>query len=316
MVTDKLFTELFRPKQLAGLVLPKRVLSELSNGLVQNTLLYSSSPGTGKSTITKILSEGYDTLFINASAERGIDVIREQITTFASTYSFDSQHAHKVIVLEEMDGLTKDSFDALRSVIEKYADSVRFIGNCNNINKIPDAIQSRFNCIPMYPINKEEEAYVYKGYCVYVGKILSHKTINIAYTPEALNEFVSSYFPDMRSLLNTIQSLHNSGCKELDMNSIIKTFDCSDLFESIFTSTDPVKNYTKVMSEYSSNIDETMLTFSKNFVDFICVTKKDKLDKIPMVIITIAEYMSMMKDATDKVIVLLAMIYKLQILVQ
>ena len=310
---NKLFTELFRPTEIQNVVLLPRIYNELSKGLTQNMLLFGPA-GCAKSTLTRILSKGYDTLTINCSAERGIDTIREKITGFSSSISLmDGKENIKVIVLEECDGMTADAFDSLRAVIEKFAASVRFIGNCNNINKIPEPIQSRFNCIPCYPINAEEEKYLFNGYISYVGQILNH--IKCSYTPETLQQFVKINFPDMRSILNNIQSLYVKGVKELSTENLVKTFDCSDLYEQIFNVTDPVENYKLVMAEYANNVDNAMLAVSQNFIDYVRTAHPESISKIPMCIITIAEYMAQLPNAIDKVVVLLATIYKLQLII-
>ena len=83
---NKLFTEIFRPNQLQNVVLLPRIYNELSKGLVQNVLLYGPAGG-GKTTLTRILAKGYDTLTINCSEERGIDTIREKIIGFSSSIS-------------------------------------------------------------------------------------------------------------------------------------------------------------------------------------------------------------------------------------
>ena len=157
--------------------------------------LYTTTNGIihHNTTLTRILSKGYDTLTINCSAERGIDTIREKIMGFSSAISLlDGKENIKVIVLEECDGMTNDAFDSLRAVIEKFAGSVRFIGNCNNINKIPEPIQSRFNVIPCYPINAEEEKYLFEGYVNYVGQILNY--IKCTYNDETLHHYMLKVF--------------------------------------------------------------------------------------------------------------------------
>lgn len=310
--TNKLFTEVLRPKELKNMVLLPRIFNEVKNGLVQNILL-TGIQGCGKTTLTRILSKGYDTLTINCSEERGIDTIREKIIGFSSSVSLmGGQEKIKVIVLEECDGMTSDAFDSLRAVIEKYADSVRFIGNCNNVNKIPAPIQSRFNVIHAGPINQEEEKWLFDAYVQYVGLVLQQ--INCAYTDETIKEFVKVHFPDMRSIINSIQSLYLQGATELNKDALIKTFECSDLFEQIMTQIDPIENYKLVMSNYANRVEETLEGISKNFVEFIKVNYPNYTQKIPLCVIAIAEHNNMLPNAIDKVIVLLSCIYKLQII--
>jgi DNA polymerase III delta prime subunit len=274
-------------------------------------MLYSSNPGTGKSSIARILTQGYDTLKLNGSSENGIDTIRNQVVQFASTISLeDGAEKIKVIYIDEADGLTEAAWDALRETIERYADSVRYICTCNKIDKIPGPIKSRFNCVPLYPINKSEETLIFSQYCEYVGKILTALKIN--FEQDVLVEFVKNSFPDMRSILNTLQTLYNQGAKELDRESLIKTFDCSDLFELIITGNDPVENYKFIMTNYSSSPDEAMLAISQSFIEFVRTSYPQYNNKIPYLIITIAEYMAQLNTSPDRVIVLLACCFKLQ----
>ena len=248
---------------------------------------------------------------LNGSSENGIDTIRNQVVQFASTISLeDGAEKIKVIYIDEADGLTEAAWDALRETIERYADSVRYICTCNKIDKIPGPIKSRFNCVPLYPINKSEETLIFSQYCEYVGKILTALKIN--FEQDVLVEFVKNSFPDMRSILNTLQTLYNQGAKELDRESLIKTFDCSDLFELIITGNDPVENYKFIMTNYSSSPDEAMLAISQSFIEFVRTSYPQYNNKIPYLIITIAEYMAQLNTSPDRVIVLLACCFKLQ----
>lgn len=312
-VTQKLFTELFRPKKLDGVIAPPRIKNELSRGLVQNILLYGS-PGCGKSSTARILIADYDTLQLNGSAERGIDIMRDKVVSFCSHVSLDAgAEKLKVVYIDEADGITADGWDALRNTIERYADSVRFMLTCNRIDKIPDPIRSRFNCIPFYPINKEEEDYVFGMYVKYIRQILDG--VHIAADDETVTAFVRNSFPDMRSMLNGIQTLYLQGAKEMNKDSLVKTFECSDLFEKIFTCADPVENYKLVMSEYAGYPEDAVSAFSKDFVEFLRMNHPDKIQKIPYCVITIAEHARDIVNVPDKVITLLSLVYKLQTII-
>ena len=313
-VTQKLFTELFRAKALEHMFLPQRIISELAEGLVTHTFLYGPA-GSGKTTIARILTEGYEVLKLNGSSENGIDVIRNQVVDFASTMSLTGgEEKVKVVFIDEADGLTENAWDALRETLERYCDSVRYVCTCNKFNKIPDPIKSRFKCIPVYPVNAEEERYVFDGYCEHIGRILTK--IKVEYDQETLVAFVKSSFPDMRTLLNNVQALYTQGATVLDKNSIVKTFECSDLMQLIISGMDPVENYKFIMSNYSSYPDDVMLSLSHTFVDFIRVNYPQYSAKIPLVILTIAEYMSQLPMAPDKILVMLACCFKLQMIIK
>lgn len=309
----QLFTEKFRPKDLSTLIAVPRIKSELSRGLVQNLLLYGS-PGTGKTSIALILMQDKTHLFINSSSERGIDVIRDRIARFCSSISLDGgKEQLKVVVLNELDGATPDFFQALRDVMEKYANICRFIATCNYINKIPEPIQSRFNCISLDPTNVEEEEYVLSEYKQRIGFILN--AASISYTPEILDKFIKNSFPDMRRLMNRIQSFYLQGVKELNAGNFNINFDFNELFKLCCSKPDkPYENYKFIINEFGSKVDEGLAAISMDFIEFLKINHPNKLDKIPLIIITVAEYQAQRINVIDPLISLLAAVLRIQLI--
>ena len=312
-ITQQLFTELFRPQTLDQAIILPRIRDDVNKGLTQNILI-AGSPGSGKSSITRILSKGYDVLEINASLERGIDIIRDKVIAFASQSSlFGGIEKLKVIVLEECDGLTLDAWAALRATIEKYHKTVRFIANCNYLDKIPEPIQSRFNVIIIDPVNKEEEEWLFAAYIERVKYILNY--LKISYTEENIIQFVKGCFPDMRSILTKIQQLYNRGCHELTADMLSSTYDCSDIFNLIISNPDPVNNYKKLISEYNNKAEEAVLSIGKMFPDYIMTVAPQYINKLPLILIAIAEYNSMLATSIDKFVTFIGLVYKLQLII-
>lgn len=310
---SQLFTEIFRPKTIEQAILVPRVREELSKGLTQNILLQGTA-GIGKTTMTKILASPYaNVLEINASAERGIDMIRDSIMGFASSLSLmDGKQQTKVVILEECDGLTQDAWMAMRATMEKFHKNVRFIGNCNYPEKIPAPILSRFNVIPLYPINKEEENYLIEEYSKRIGAILNK--LQIQFEPTTLIEFVRMDFPDLRTLLNKVQSLYNRGAKELSKDSLSSNFDFESLFRLTLSQVNPWENYKLIVSEWSNKVDECVIALGKDYPEYLRINASDKINKLPLVIISIAKHAAQLNSVPDKMVTLLSLIYEIQIL--
>ena len=147
-----IWTEKYRPKRFEDVVGQDDIIKKVRNltkSLNIPHLLFAGPAGTGKSTLALIVvkelfgknwKENY--LELNASDERGIDVVRQKVKDFARTKSL-GEVPFKVIFLDEADALTKEAQQALRRTMENYTATCRFIMSCNYSSKIIDPIQSR-----------------------------------------------------------------------------------------------------------------------------------------------------------------------------
>jgi len=166
------WVEKYRPNSLDDLVSRKEIVNTI-NKLINDDrlphLLFFGPPGTGKTstilaTARQIFSPKHmpsRVLELNASDERGINVVREKIVEFASSQgiydlSSDGKRQIKLVILDEADAMTKDAQNALRRVIEKYTSSTRFCIICNYLSKIIPALQSRCTRFRFAPLDTEQ----------------------------------------------------------------------------------------------------------------------------------------------------------------
>jgi replication factor C small subunit len=205
---NNLYVERYRPKKLEDVVLTpeeKLYFEALKEKDEIPNLLFAGNPGTGKTTLSKIIATDIldcQYLYINASDENGIDTIRSKVIGFASTKSLDGKL--KIVLFDECDALTLDSQKALRNVIEEYSHNTRFIFTCNYLFKVIPALQSRcqiFNLAP--PLD---------GVLNRVVSILKNEGITVPDTEkQKLVELVRSGYPDLRRIINDIQKFSFTG---------------------------------------------------------------------------------------------------------
>lgn len=310
-----LFTEKYRPKNLEDLILPERVMSKFENGLTQNMLL-AGSPGTGKTSTAKAIVNqfGLPYLYINASTDTSVDVIRTRITDFCSTMSIlDDQGKFKVVILDEVDGVSDQFFKALRATMEQFASNSRFIATCNYVNKIPDPILSRFEVIN-FDFDKSEENELTKKYIRRVYDICGKEEMTIE--KPALVEFVKRNFPDLRSTLNKLQGYKTQGTQNITVDDV-KKFNSvyKDMFDLIFNQMDPVVNYKYIVGEYSNRVDDVLQTLGQEFIEYIQTEKPQNARHIPQIAICVAEHQAQRTLVIDPVITLLSCVYKIQTIV-
>ena len=311
----QLFTEKYRPKNLEELILPDRVMGKFKDGLVQN-MLFSGSPGTGKTSTAKAIVNQFELpyLYINASTDTSVDVIRTRITDFCSTVSImDKPGMFKVVILDELDGVSDQFFKALRATMETFASNSRFIATCNYINKLPDPILSRFEVIN-FDFDKEEESELTKKYIKRVYQICKNEELSIE--KDALVEFVRRNFPDLRNTLNKLQGFKTQGTHNITINDV-KRFNSvfKDVFALVFNQTDPAVNYKTLVSGYSNRVDEVLAALGSEFIEYIQQEKQQSVKHIPQIIVAVAHHQSQRIHVIDPVITMLSCVYSLQTIV-
>jgi replication factor C small subunit len=196
-----LWTEKYRPKAITDYVFsdPQQKL-QIENWIekqdIQNVIFYGPA-GTGKTTLVKVLVnelniDPYDFLMINASRERSIDVIRNQVSSFAATMPFGRM---KILALDEFDGATPEAQAALKAVIEMYP-LCRWLFTANSKNRIIPPIHSRCQSMEIAKLDITE-------YTTRAAQILVDE--NIDFDLETLDIYVKAYWPDLRKCINSLQ---------------------------------------------------------------------------------------------------------------
>jgi replication factor C small subunit len=215
-----LWIEKYRSETLEQYIGNDAVKARIADCIASNDIphfIFAGSAGTGKTTLAKLIVKNIkcDYLYINASDENGIDIIRDKVKGFASTSTFQPL---KVVILDEADFLTQPAQAALRNLIEEYSITTRFVLTCNYIERLIEPLQSRCEIHVLKPPTK--------------GAVAKHICTNIldvegvTYEIQDVAKIINELYPDVRSIIKVLQSnvkdskltvttLDDNWCKQL-----------------------------------------------------------------------------------------------------
>lgn len=278
------WVEKYRPTKFDDIVLDKNNRAIMENIIKKNkfpNLLFYGPPGTGKTTTIINLINSYQEKYnqknkglminLNASDERGIDIVRNQISQFVNSKSLFVNNGMKFIILDEVDYMTKNAQYALKYLIQSFNTNVRFCLICNYISRIDESLQNefmrlRFNQLPELDIIE------------FINTVNIKENLNI---PIIKIEYIQKiYKSDIRSMINYIQSNQNimNNHKIINneiWNNLIELIKNNDNYKNISSHIESIsseynieiKNIIKDLLNYIIRYKKTVL--SSNFFDFV-----------------------------------------------
>ena len=237
-IKNTLWVEKYRPQSLKTYIgnehLKSKVKVYLESGDLPHLLLYGRA-GTGKTTLAKLLVNNIDCdyLYINASDENSVDVVRDKVKNFASTLGFSET---KIIILDECDYITPNAQAALRNLMETFSKHCRFILTCNYVERIIDPIQSRCQSFQIIPPDRKQVA-------MHMSNILQKESVDAKV--DDIVTIVNGGYPDIRRVINAAQrqvvdeklvideAMSTQNDYKLEVLEILKTQDKKNSFKNI-----------------------------------------------------------------------------------
>ena len=260
--------EKYRPNHIDEIILEddtKKMLYEMVETKNFPNLLFYGPPGTGKTTsiicLLKMYQEKYkcsnNVIHLNASNDRGVDIIRTQIHTFIHTQGMFHNDL-KFVILDEVDSMTKPAQLSLLNLLN--ISNVRFCLICNYISKLIPNLRDSLMLIPFYNTINDTN---------YINNIIKKENVDI--DEEVMNDIKFNYYPDLRSTINCLQNYHSNPMpiiKKTLINDICIKYEyikneVKEYIKTIYFKDFLIKIFIKML-EY--NIDSKLLSLMKELV--------------------------------------------------
>ena len=274
------WVEFYRPTDFDDIVLDplnRKILKNIIQKSYFPNLLFYGPPGTGKTTTIINLINAYQNklgiknkdliIHLNASDERGIDIIRNQINFFVNSKPL-FHTGMKFVILDEVDYMTKNAQQALRYLLQSYSSTVRFCLICNYISKIDEGLQNEFMRLRFNQLPKEDIIHFLKN-------IAEQEKLNIS--NKSLTCIQKLYKSDIRSMINFIQS-NQDVFKTENTDNIDKNKECyfniidNDIWENITTKLqkkENIESISKYIYEISLKYNIDKKNIIKDYLNYI-----------------------------------------------
>lgn len=260
MKKHTLWIEKYRSQTLEQYIGNDAVKDRISDCIGKNDIphfIFSGTAGTGKTTLAKLIVNNIkcDYLYLNASDENGIDMIREKVKGFASSATFNPI---KVVILDEADFLTQPAQAALRNIIEEYSINTRFILTCNYIERLIEPITSRCEIHILKPPSMADVA---RHICTNILDVEG-----VEYSIYEVASLVKDHYPDIRSIIKNLQA----GVKDNKYSYTVTSTDWLSKVVEVLASRDKKAWYTIRQIVADAQVDDFQIAYRYMF---------DNLDK-------------------------------------
>jgi len=273
------WVEKYRPTQFDNIVLSpinRTIFNNILDLQYFPNLLFYGPPGTGKTTTIINLISSYQNKYnqrnkgsvihLNASDERGIDIIRNQIYQFVRSKNF-FEDGLKFVILDEVDYMTKNAQQALKYLLQSSCYNVRFCLICNYITKIDESLKNEFICIRF---NQLPKADIYK----FIKNITNSE--NLELSDGVIDTIQNNFNSDIRSMINFIQLNQNVTVWE---TNIISNAVWENIYQLLLDDTENVKHIIEYIHEISIQYNIDKKNIIKNYFNYVIRNKRENITR-------------------------------------